>query len=242
MRLYMGLIHFPVYNKNYERIASAITTLDIHDLARLAKTYGVKRLFIVTPLDDQQNLARRVLRHWIDGYGGQYNRHRKEALELVCVVPDLERAVEEIKETEGEAPLIIATDARPLKNAQFWSRSRKAKISTTGISRIFRVPPWRDETDAEIGQISADFEKGAFCKGIDASDKKDRSMSYEKARGIIQENKAVILLFGTAWGLHEEVMKKTDNILDPVSGKTGYNHLSVRTAAAIILDRLAGEI
>ena len=186
MRLYMGLIHFPVYNKNYDRIASAITTLDIHDLARLAKTYGVKRLFIVTPLDDQQNLVRRVLGHWIEGYGGRYNRHRKEALELVCVVPDLERAVEEIKETEGEAPLIIATDAR--------------------------------------------------------HEKKDRSMSYEKARGIIQEDKTVILLFGTAWGLHEEVMKKTDNILDPVSGKTGYNHLSVRTAAAIILDRLAGEI
>ena len=234
MRLYMGLIHFPVYNKNYERIASAITTLDIHDLARLAKTYGVRRLFIVTPLDDQQNLARRILGHWIDGYGGQYNRHRKEALELVCVVPDLERAVEEIKETEGEAPLIIATDARPLKNAQFWSRSRKAKISTTGISGIFRGLKF--ETDAEIGQ------RGAFCKGLDASDENDRSMSYEKARGIIQEDKAVILLFGTAWGLHEEVMKKTDSILDPVSGKTGYNHLSVRTAAAIILDRLAGEI
>ena len=185
MRLYMGLIHFPVYNKNYERIASAITTLDIHDLARLAKTYGVKKLFIVTPLDDQQNMARRVLRHWIDGYGGQYNRHRKEALELVCVVPDLERAVEEIRETEGETPLIIATDA---------------------------------------------------------SSQKDRSMSYEKARSSIQEGKSVILLFGTAWGLHEEVMKKADNILDPVAGRTGYNHLSVRTAAAIILDRLAGDI
>lgn len=185
MRLYMGLIHFPVYNKNYERIASAITTLDIHDLARLAKTYGVKRLFIVTPLDDQQDMARRVLRHWIDGYGGQYNRHRKEALELVCVVPDIERAVAEIGETEGEAPLIIATDA---------------------------------------------------------SNQKDRSMSYKEARSSIQEDKAVILLFGTAWGLHEEVIRKSDNILDPVSGKTGYNHLSVRTAAAIILDRLAGEI
>jgi len=185
LRLYMGLIHFPVYNKNYDRIASAITTLDIHDLARLAKTYGVKRLFIVTPLNDQQNLTRRILGHWIEGYGGQYNRHRKEALELVCVVPDLERAVEEIREIEGKTPLIVATDA---------------------------------------------------------SNQKDRSMSYEKARGIIQEDKTVILLFGTAWGLHEEVMKKTDNILDPVAGKTGYNHLSVRTAAAIILDRLAGEI
>jgi tRNA (guanine37-N1)-methyltransferase len=102
------------------------------------------------------------------------------------VVPDLEQTVDKIKETEREAPLIIATDAKPLQNAL--------------------------------------------------------SMSYEKARTMIQEDKAVILLFGTAWGLHEEVMRKTDHILDPVSGKTGYNHLSVRTAAAIILDRLAGEI
>jgi len=53
---------------------------------------------------------------------------------------------------------------RPLKNAQFWSRSRKARILTTGIYRIFRVPPWRDEPDAEIGQISADFERGRFAK------------------------------------------------------------------------------
>jgi hypothetical protein len=39
---------------------------------------------------------------------------------------------------------------RPLKKVQFWSRSRKAKISTTGIYGIFRglkfVP------DKEIGQ------------------------------------------------------------------------------------------
>ncbi|MBU0989610.1 MAG: RNA methyltransferase [Proteobacteria bacterium] len=183
MRFYMGLIHFPVYNKNYERIASAITTLDIHDLARLAKTYDVKKLFIVTPLDDQQNLARRVLRHWIDGYGGCYNPDRKEALELVCVVPELDRAVAEIKDIEGEPPVIIATDA---------------------------------------------------CI------QKDRSMSYGRARAIIQENRVVFLIFGTAWGLHEEIMRQTDNVLAPVSGKMGYNHLSVRTAAAIVLDRLVG--
>ncbi|HIJ20597.1 MAG TPA: RNA methyltransferase, partial [Deltaproteobacteria bacterium] len=36
MRLYTGLIHFPVYNRNSQKIASSITTLDIHDLARLA--------------------------------------------------------------------------------------------------------------------------------------------------------------------------------------------------------------
>jgi len=183
LRLYMGLIHFPVYNKNGERIASAITTLDIHDLARLAKTYDVRNLFIVTPLDDQQELARRVLRHWIEGYGGRYNRHRKEALELVSIVRSLEQVVGRIEEIEGEPPVTIATDA---------------------------------------------------------SEQKDRSITYEQTRQIIQENKVVTLIFGTAGGLHEEVIKRADSVLAPVSGKKGYNHLSVRTAAAIILDRLAG--
>jgi len=47
---------------------------------------------------------------------------------------------------------------RPLKNGNFCSSSRKAKISTTGIYRIFRGLKF--EPDAEIGQ------KVPFCKGL----------------------------------------------------------------------------
>ena len=50
----------------------------------------------------------------------------------------------------------------------------------------------------------------------------------------------MILIFGTAWGLDKTVLNQADYVLDPVSGRMGYNHLSVRAAAAIILDRLAG--
>ena len=50
---------------------------------------------------------------------------------------------------------------RPLKNVQFWSRSRKARISTTGIYRIFRGLKF--EPNAEIGQ------KGRFFKGLNFS-------------------------------------------------------------------------
>ena len=63
MRLYIGLLHYPVYNKNYETIASAITNTDLHDLARLARTYGAKKFFVITPLRDQQELAGRILKH-----------------------------------------------------------------------------------------------------------------------------------------------------------------------------------
>ena len=85
IRLYVGLVHYPVYNKNHERIASAITTFDLHDLSRLAKTYGVKRLYVITPLEDQQELADRVIQHWTTGYGATYNPNRREALELISV-------------------------------------------------------------------------------------------------------------------------------------------------------------
>jgi len=46
------------------------------------------------------------------------------------------------------------------QNVQFCSRSRKAKILTTGIHVVFRGLKF--EPDADIGQISADFERGCF--------------------------------------------------------------------------------
>ena len=48
----------------------------------------------------------------------------------------------------------------------------------------------------------------------------------------------VLLVFGTGWGLTEEVLDRVDDVLEPIRGTGGYNHLSVRAAAAIILDRL----
>ena len=111
MRLYVGLVHFPVYNKHGETIASAITPIDIHDFARLGKTYGIQGFFVVTPLEDQQALAHRILRHWISGYGARYNRHRKEAMDLVRVISTLDMALEEVKEREGAAAKMVATDA-----------------------------------------------------------------------------------------------------------------------------------
>jgi hypothetical protein len=36
-------------------------------------------------------------------------------------------------------------------------------------------------------------------------------------------------------------MAEADYVLDPVLGNTDYNHLSVRSAAAVILDRVFGK-
>lgn len=50
-----------------------------------------------------------------------------------------------------------------------------------------------------------------------------------------------LILFGTGHGLSEAVLRDCDVLIEPVVGVAGYNHLSVRAAAAIILDRLFGS-
>ncbi len=53
MAVNIALIHFPVINKLGETIGSAVTNLDIHDIARAARTFGVDRYYIITPYADQ---------------------------------------------------------------------------------------------------------------------------------------------------------------------------------------------
>jgi hypothetical protein len=50
----------------------------------------------------------------------------------------------------------------------------------------------------------------------------------------------LLLLLGTGWGLADEVLEAADLVLGPLRGASSYNHLSVRSAAAILLDRLFG--
>jgi hypothetical protein len=49
-----------------------------------------------------------------------------------------------------------------------------------------------------------------------------------------------LLVFGTGWGLTPEIMEQSDLRLEPIYGPGAYNHLSVRAAIAIHLDRLVG--
>jgi hypothetical protein len=60
-------------------------------------------------------------------------------------------------------------------------------------------------------------------------------------RSLLEEGTPFVLVFGTAWGLTEPFIAKADYILEPITGASEYNHLSVRSAAAIIFDRLLGR-
>jgi len=67
------------------------------------------------------------------------------------------------------------------------------------------------------------------------------AVSYRAMRSRLGEDGApVVLVFGTGWGLAPEVMDQVDALLPPVMGPVAYNHLSVRSAVSIVLDRLMG--
>ncbi len=72
--------------------------------------------------------------------------------------------------------------------------------------------------------------------------KREDSVSFQSVRNNLQEDdRPYLILFGTGWGLIDAFLEKCDLVLEPITGPTEYNHLSVRSAAAIILDRLLTE-
>ena len=172
-------------DKNGETIASAVTNLDVHDIARVCRTYGVNGYYVITPLKDQIVLVNRILGHWLNGVGSTYNPDRQQALELVRVKATVAEMIGDICEAEGCRPKIVATTAR-----------------------------------RHMG-----------------------SLSYRRLREMLVDAVPIVLAFGTAWGLSDTFITDADYILDPLTGAGTYNHLSVRSAVSIILDRvLGGEI
>ena len=181
--LWISLIHYPVLNRERDVIATAITNLDVHDIARSARTYGVRRYYLVTPIERQRVLAERIVEHWCEGHGAQRVPERGEALQLVRTAEGVEGVINAITAEIGEKPLVVASCAR-------------------------------------LGRAT---------------------MSFAKLRGRLQDRQPTLLLLGTGWGLADEAFAFADEVLDPILAPgVDYNHLSVRCAAAIMLDRLLG--
>ena len=184
--LYLGLVHHPVINKSGEVVTTSVTNLDIHDIARSCRTYGVACYYIITPIAAQQTLVGRILGHWKKHASALYNPDRQEALDGVSVVSSLESGIEDISVREGCSPRIVVTGA-------------KLKHSV-----------------AESGELRKKME---------------------------EEETPTFLLFGTGYGLHSDLIKDADCRLKALVGSAsdGYNHLSVRSAVAIYLEKLRGE-
>jgi hypothetical protein len=63
----------------------------------------------------------------------------------------------------------------------------------------------------------------------------------ELRKWVASDERPFLLLFGTGWGLPPEITDGCERMLVPIRGKGAYNHLSLRVAIGIVLDRLFGE-
>ncbi len=179
----IALVHHPVRDRAGEIITTAVTNLDVHDIARSARTYDVHRYYLVTPIAAQRELVERILEHWRTGAGARRVPERAVALSVCRVVPRLRDVLDEL-EAESGRPEVYATGAKP--------------------------PAGRE------------------------------AIAYPEARAKMADASSLIL-FGTGHGLARDVVDEADFVLAPIRGGASYNHLSVRAAAAITLDRLFGE-
>ncbi len=179
--LYCALVHHPVLDRDGEEVATSVTNIDVHDIARSARTYGLRGYFIVTPIEAQHPIVERIVTHWRTGAGASRIPERSPALALVEVCRSIDEAIAEIDEREGRPPRLLATSAKGGPGRRPWS---------------------------------------------------------EEAVRLQSDPQPVLLLFGTGHGLSDRILARSEAVLEPIAGPTAFNHLSVRAAAAITLDRL----
>ena len=180
-KVYIALVHYPAYNSRLEVVSTAFKSIDAHDISRDATTYGVRKFYLINPVEEQRRLAGRLVDHWVEGEGKNFNETKSKAFGIISIISTIEEAIGQIEKIEGKKPKIVATDAR-------------------------------------------------FS---------DDMTGYRTLREKIFENEEpFLILFGTGSGLTLETIKAADYVLRPISGYSEFNHLSVRSAAAIVLDRL----
>lgn len=183
-RVVVALLHFPVLDRSGSLITTAITNIDIHDIARSACTYGITDVFMVHPISAQRELVERVRDHWLHGSGAKRIPDRMPPMQLLRIVESLEQIYP-----------ALGLDRR---GVELWTTSAKTR---------------------------------------------DTSVSYPAARErLSEEGPPVVMLFGTGWGIAKGVIDDADVQLEPICSRvnSGFNHLSVRAACAISLDRLLG--
>jgi hypothetical protein len=124
--LYIALVHFPVYNRQQAVVATSITNLDVHDISRAARSYGLAGYFLVTPVEAHQWMANRIIQHWDEGWGATYNPSRRKALSVAQPVSDLVTVQERIAgEHQGTPPIFVATSCHRFPNSLTFSQLRQ---------------------------------------------------------------------------------------------------------------------
>ena len=115
-----------------------------------------------------------------------------------------------------------------------WKKEESLDFNSTRVEALNLI-----SVKKELREVIDEISKKGSPVVVATSARQKGSYPYGKLREEIKASKRpYLILFGTGWGLCEEVIDGADIVLSPIVGGTDYNHLSVRSAAAVIMDRL----
>jgi tRNA (guanine37-N1)-methyltransferase len=212
-RTYLALVHHPVVDRTGKIVTTSLTNFDIHDLARSTATFGLAGYFIVTPITSQREKADHIVSLWLDEQDSLADHDAT------------------VREPDDRAPAA--------------SRRRRRPPATGSRAGALALVKTADSVDTVIGELKAVHNADPLVVATSA-----RHTSFpEAARKTPDELRAeatltpapMLLLLGTGWGLADSLIPSVSRVLAPIEGASNWNHLSVRSAGAVLLDRLFGR-
>ncbi len=175
------LLHDNMVDKQKNIVTTSLTMIDLHDIARSCRTFGVNNTFVCHSSPSLRKLAETLKAHWMTDFGEKYNGNRKDALMRVHIIREIDEAISILDKQYGKLPKLIASSARD----------------------------------------------------------GGRRVSFNEMKTLLEKDDTpYLLMLGTGWGMSDELLSRADYFLEPIKGPTDYNHLSVRSACAIMLSRL----
>ncbi len=123
----------------------------------------------------------------------------------------------------------------------FWTEGEKAAEESRRAEALEIVTVAAD-LEETLEEIKAEEGTAPLLVATSARRRGKELISYaELNRRLREEDRPVYIIFGTGWGMTDELIEASDVLLPPLREKSDFNHLSVRAAIAIVLDRVVGE-
>ena len=263
MKIALGLIHYPILDSRKNIVATNVTNLDVHDIARACRVYGIERYYIIHPMQDQLMFVSRMLEHWRIGDGAKFNPMRRTALTMVHTAPSLENAINDW----GGNPYVISTHARALDGvpsigfrdlhdriclarqidtfgsslpaaSSLGQAQQKSGLQKNSGSRV--IDGLSTALRAPVDSLAA-LNRVAVVQPPESRFKSDfgpisgpiSGAGSDLAPSAANDEERIFLCFGTGFGLTEETMRACDYLLEPIRGASSDDYRHLSVRSAV---------
>lgn len=150
--------------------------------------------------------------------------------------------------TYGAAGFYVVNPVKTLRKLaariiEHWERGYGASCNSSRREAL-ALARLSDDLDAAVASVRRECGAAPRLVATSARSRPATNMiTFGKMREmLIRKPVPYMILLGTGWGLADAVFDRSDFVLEPIAGRDDYNHLSVRAASAVMLDRILGRV